>query len=271
MLVAAAILLGALGLTTFTHHRADNHDSHRKNAPVGDGNGFRMVLHDRYLLLLAALIFVLNISTKTGDYVLDRSLIVHAKEQAATGIPAALYIGQFKARFFEWINILEIVLQSFVVSRVIKHVGIRAALAFVPLVSLAGYSASFATPLIGVLFATRVAESTLDYSLSNTVRQSLWLVTAREAKYKAKQVVDAFMWRAGDTASAVIVWVGVHAGLGTRGFLAINVVVGAAWVAIALLAGREYARKTGSRPPREICAAAQRPPSGMRDASSSAS
>ena len=37
-------------------------------------------------------------------------------------------------------------------------------------------------------------ESSLDYSLSNTTRQALWLVTSRGAKYKAKQVIDAFFF-----------------------------------------------------------------------------
>ena len=50
--------------------------------------------------------------------------------------------------------------------------------------------------------AARVAESTLDYSLSNTTRQALWLVTSPEAKYKAKQVIDTFVMRAGDSLSA---------------------------------------------------------------------
>ena len=200
--------------------------------------------HDRYLLLIAALILILNISTKTGDYVLDRMLIAHAAEHATRlGVTQSAYIGEFKARFFEWINVSEIVLQSFFVSRIIKYAGIRAALIFVPLVSLTGYTATLIAPMIGVLFATRVAENSLDYSLSQTVRQALWLVTSREAKYKAKQVVDSFVWRAGDSLSAVVVWTGTHLAVGLRWFLAVNVGVAVVWIAIAALIGREYARR----------------------------
>ncbi len=103
-------------------------------------------------------------------------------------------------------------------------------------------------PAIGILFATRVAESTLDYSLSNTVRQALWLVTSREAKYKAKQVVDSFVWRAGDTLSAAVVWIGTHFAIDLRQFIAVNVLVAIVWIAMATLAGREYTRRRGAVP-----------------------
>jgi ATP:ADP antiporter, AAA family len=48
-------------------------------------------------------------------------------------------------------------------------------------------------------------------------------VTSREAKYKAKQVVDSFVWRAGDTVSAAVVWAGSHYAMGPRGFISVNV------------------------------------------------
>jgi AAA family ATP:ADP antiporter len=253
MLVAAGILLSTLGLVHVVHRRETARlagpNKRHHDEPVARGNAFLLVIRDRYLLLLAALILILNISTKTGDYSLDRMLILQAKGHAAArGVAEAVYIGQFKARYFEWINILEVVLQSLAVSRVIKYAGLRAALVMVPAVSLMGYGATFLFPIIGILFATRVAESTLDYSLSNTVRQALWLVTSREAKYKAKQVVDSFVWRAGDTLSAGIVWTGVHFALGVRWFIAVNVVTAVAWIAIAAFAGRDYARRQALAP-----------------------
>jgi AAA family ATP:ADP antiporter len=247
MLVAAGILASTLVLTYAIHVREAGRQrgpSMRHDEPVQPGNAFALVFRDRYLLLLAGLILVLNISTKTGDYVLDRMLIARAAEKAsALGITKAIYIGQFKARYFEWINILEVVLQSFAVSRIVKYLGLRAALLMVPLVSLAGYGTALVAPVIGVLFATRVAESTLDYSLSNTVRQSLWLVTSREAKYKAKQVVDSFVWRGGDTLSAGVVWLGTHFGMGPRRFVTVNVLVAIAWAGMAAWAGLEYKRR----------------------------
>ena len=110
MLVAAAILMSALGITYIIQRReiarlAGARDK-RHDEPVAKGNAFALVAHDRYLLLIAALILILNISTKTGDYVLDRMLIAHAAEHATRlGVTQSAYIGEFKARFFEWINV----------------------------------------------------------------------------------------------------------------------------------------------------------------------
>ena len=118
-----------------------------------------------------------------------------------------------------------------------------------PLASLGGYSAALFAPFIGVLFVSRIVESSLDYSLSNTTRQALWLVTSREAKYKAKQVVDTFVVRFGDAASAGLVLIGSHFGLGARGFLAITVGLSVAWVLVAIALAREYAKRGRAEEP----------------------
>jgi AAA family ATP:ADP antiporter len=253
MLIAAAILASTVGLTYLVHRREGRlraaGGTTVRDEPLGRDNAFGLIVRDRYLLVFALLIFVLNMVTKTGDYVLDRMLVSNAHEAAHTlGIDASIYIGEFKARYFEWINSLGVILQLFVVSRVIKYAGLRVALVLVPLASLAGYASALVAPLIGVLFVGRVVESTLDYSLSNTTRQSLWLVTSREAKYKAKQVIDTFVMRAGDSLSAALVWFGTRAALSTRGFIAVNVALSLAWAAMAFLLGREYARHSGSPP-----------------------
>jgi hypothetical protein len=82
------------------------------------------------------------------------------------GVTQTVYIGEFKAQCFEWINTLGVVMQLVVMSRLIKYAGLRTALVLVPVVSVAGYGAALAAPLVGVLLVARIAESTLDYSLS---------------------------------------------------------------------------------------------------------
>jgi len=56
-----------------------------------------------------------------------------------------------------------VILQLFVVSRVIKYAWLRIALVLVPLASLAGYTTALAAPLIGVLLsaASQKARSTI--------------------------------------------------------------------------------------------------------------
>lgn len=254
IIVSAGVLLVALVLTYVVDRREARRattPSAAVHAPVAQGNAFKLVFGDRLLLLIGALILLLNVVTKTGDYVLDRMLIARAAHDAPLlGVGKTLYIAEFKARYFEWVNILEVVLQSFAVSRVIKYGGLGVALACAPVVSFLGYSGSFVLSSLHALLGLRIAESAVDYSLSNTSRQALWLVVSREAKYKGKQVVDSFVWRAGDVLSAGVVWTGVRLGMSARWFLAANVLVSILWIVAATFTAIEYRRRSrllGSR------------------------
>jgi len=248
MLVAAGILLVCLALTWITHRRESGRAARERSAragpadaPLTGADGFSLVLRDRYLLLFAGMLFVLNWVTKTGDYVMDRKLLATAHDLVQThGAPATAYVGEFKARYFLWVNGLGVAIQLLAVSRVIKYLGLRTALVIMPIASLAGYGGAFIAPLLGVIFVARVVESSLDYSLSNTTRQALWLPTSRDAKYKAKQVIDTFVVRAGDVMSAVLVWLGSHAALSDQGFLGANILLSGLWLVFALLLGRAY-------------------------------
>jgi AAA family ATP:ADP antiporter len=250
MLLSALLLLVTLGLTYLTHRRerdrATRQSAKKPGDPLGADNGFSLVLRDRYLILFAALIFVLNWVTKTGDYVLDRKILdaAHAAGQVSRH-DATIFIGQFRARYFEWTNWIGVLLQLFVVSRVVKYMGLRAALVLMPIASLAGYGGALAIPTLMALTVARALEMSLDYSLSNTTRQALWLVTSRDAKYKAKQVIDTFVVRAGDAASAGLVWFGSHEALALPTFLTINLALSALWLGFALLLGHTYAMRTG--------------------------
>jgi AAA family ATP:ADP antiporter len=250
MVVAAAILLSTLALYEMVYRRQSRSAAKLgeppvSHAPLDAGSGFTAVARDRYLLLIALMIFILNIVTRTGDYVLDRLLLAQGPAEAhALGVTASVYIGQFKARYFEWINVLGVVLQSLFVSRVIRYGGIRVALALVSLASLGGYGASAVAPVIGVLFIGRIVESSLDYSLSNTTRQALWLPTSPKAKYKAKQVIDTFVVRTGDAFAAGLVWLGAMFAIRPHTFIVLNVGLSALWVVTAWYLGREHAHRS---------------------------
>src|SRR5207344_2064216 len=94
----------------------------------------------------------------------------------------------------------------------------------------------------------KIADNSLDYSLGNTTKQALWLPTSREAKYKAKQAVDAFCVRAGDVLTAGVVYSGELASFSVGAFAALNVVFVLGWLAVVRGLGRKLranALKTG--------------------------
>ena len=145
-------------------------------------------------------------------------------------------------------NLLGVLLQLFVVSRVIRYAGIPRSLRVLPLVALCGYGLMAFAPLLSLIFVAKVAENSLDYSLNNTVRHSLFLVTDREAKYKAKTFIDTLVQRLGDVLAAGCVWVGTSLALSSRGFALLNVGLVVVWLAVAFAIGRRYAQRVGPEP-----------------------
>ncbi|RPJ84992.1 MAG: hypothetical protein EHM13_02475, partial [Acidobacteria bacterium] len=96
--------------------------------------------------------------------------------------------------------------------------------------------------LSAVAFA-KTFENATDYSIQNTARHALFLPTSREAKYKAKQAIDSFFWRAGDLLQAVVVLAGVYLAFGIREYAMVNLVFVGAWFALVVAIGREYRRR----------------------------
>ncbi len=226
----------------------------------GAEGGFSLIRADRYLLLIAVLAFTLNCVKTNGEYILDRSLLEHVKT-LLPGHPDAhafsqAYIGEFKAQYFLYVNVATVVLQTFIVSRLIKYLGVRFALFVSPVLLFVGYSASVLFPVLGLIYAVKITENTLDYSLGNTSRQALWLLTSRDEKYKAKSVIDATIVRAGDALTAGITFVGVTLHFATVHFIIANVVLIVAWSLGMVLLAREHKQREAARGKKPEAAAA---------------
>jgi AAA family ATP:ADP antiporter len=207
--------------------------------------GFRLVLSDRYLFLIAMLMLIYNLVNTNGEYILGKTVIglyTAHHGAAAGGLDEKKVIGEFYGNFFTWVNIIAAVIQAFVVSRVIKVFGVRGALLVLPVVALCGYASMAIVPLLSLIRGVKLAENSLDYSLQNTSRNALYLPTSTEAKYKAKQANDTFFVRFGDVASAGVVLVGITLGFAPRQFALVNVVLVAIWLILAVVIGRSFQR-----------------------------
>lgn len=257
MLVAAGILVLSLLITNFlqssgrpSHNTSipeTKTDITQEEEPLKEGGSFAMVFNNRYLLLIALLMLLLNWVNTTGEYILGRTVLENANQLLADNPSYSLtkeqIIGQFYAGFFTVVNIAGLVLQLFIVSRVLKYFGVRIALMILPLIALGGYIVAAFYPVLAYVRWVKTAENATDYSLQNTVRQVLFLPTTREQKYKAKQAIDTFFVRAGDVLSAVLVFAGTTwLALSTQGFAMVNILLVCLWLIIALLIGKHYRR-----------------------------
>jgi AAA family ATP:ADP antiporter len=199
-------------------------------------SGFGMLLSDRYLLLIAVLTLLLNVVNTTGEYLFGRYVVQSAAAIYGSGPGTAAarqqFIGESYSSLFSAVNLVGLVLQMFVVSRLFKYLGVGRSLFIHPIVAASGYVLMLGAPSFGAMRVVKTLDNALDYSLGNTTKQALWLPTSRQAKYKAKQAVDSFCVRAGDVVSAGIVYAGEVASFGIPVFAALNVALGAAWLVV---------------------------------------
>jgi AAA family ATP:ADP antiporter len=213
--------------------------------PFAKGNGFALVFKSRYISLIALLLVLLNIVNSTGEFILGKLVTSRAATLLAQNAitDAGAYLGQFYGNYFFWVNIIALILQAFVVSRIVKYGGLRCTLLILPFVALGVYGIIAAGAGFAMVRWSKTAENTTDYSIMNTARQLLWLPTSREEKYKAKQAVDTFFYRMGDVLSAVYVFVGTTLlSLDVTGFATGNILLVGIWIGVAFLILREYKR-----------------------------
>ena len=96
MLVAAGILTLSLLLTNGVDRRqrmrpvasAAGETQPAEEEPLKKGNAFAMVLRNRYLLLIALLMLILNWVNTTGEYILGRTVLAAAEAASPTVLPA---------------------------------------------------------------------------------------------------------------------------------------------------------------------------------------
>lgn len=207
-----------------------------KQEPMGKRNAFWLVFSNRYILLIAVLLIVLNIVNTVGEYILSDLVVTHASELAAqdAAFDPGSYIGAFYGRYFFWVNVIAVLLQAFVASRLVKRFGLAGVLFALPVIALGAYSfVAIGASLVMVRWA-KTAENSTDYSLMNTAKQMLWLPTTREEKYKAKQAVDSFFVRMGDLFAAFVVFAGTAwLALDASGFAMVNLGFVMIWLALA--------------------------------------
>lgn len=262
LLLSGALLGVSLVLTLLVDRgSAQKNTVEPEEAPKPSGrSGFALVFSNRYLLLIALMMVLANLVNTTGEYILGKRVsensrssvpeVVISENMSAADLEIAesarmneigVLTGKFYSGFFNLVNLVGLLTQLFLVSRIVRWGGVHLAILILPLVALGGYFMMGLFPLLAVTRWAKTAENATDYSLQNTVRNMLFLPTTREEKYQAKQAIDSFFVRAGDVLAALLVLVGTSVwNLSVGGFAWVNVGLALIWIFVAVAIGRRY-------------------------------
>jgi AAA family ATP:ADP antiporter len=216
--------------------------------PLEKGGAFRLLFKSRYLILIAFFVLLMNFINTNGVYMLDtvaKSNAANAVAGIAEGSDKEQYLTAFFASFYNIQNLFAMFLQLFLVSRIFKWFGIRSAIFILPVFALGGYFfISFGAILVLVKWV-KALENGMDYSLMNTVRGSLFLITTREEKYKAQAVTKTFFHRAGDVCCAALIFVGTtFLAFRIENFAMVNVVLAVIWIIIGIALAKEHKKRS---------------------------
>lgn len=138
--------------------------------------------------------------------------------------------------------------QIFITTRVIRRLGVGWTLAILPLVTLAGFAVLAIWPLYGVMAVFQALHRATRYAISRPARETLFSVVPPSERYKAKPLIDVFLYRGGDLAGAGIQ--AVLAGLGSLALMVASVTPFAAvWCALSVALGRAQSRRDPAQQP----------------------
>jgi AAA family ATP:ADP antiporter len=196
-------------------------------------SGFTHIMKSPYLLGICAfqLFYVFG---STVLYFAQSDLVgkLYANTTDRTAVLARLELAT---------QVLTVFTQAFLTGRIIRWLGLAAALAILPAVSVIGFGMLGAKAVFAVLAVFTVLRRATNFAIMNPAMEVLFTVVKREDKYKAKNVIETFVYRGGDQLSA---WgyAGLAAiGLGLAGISFVTVPLSAAWLLLALWLGRRQA------------------------------
>lgn len=220
----------------------------RQEAPIGGRAwaGLTQVVRSSYLLGIC------------GYMLLFTSLSVFLYFQQATIVEAAVADraarASLLARIDLAVNVITLIVQTFFTARIIRTMGIALTLTLLPALTLVGFAVLGLAPTLVTLMAFQILRRAGEYALARPARELLFTTVGREEKYKAKSLIDTFVYRVGDQIGAWT-YAGLAAlGLGVTGIAWVAVPLSAAWLVNGWRLGRRQEQMVLTRASSELAA-----------------
>jgi ATP/ADP translocase/HEAT repeat protein len=211
ILVCPAILLGMLVLVNSLHKEREKTragpeaDQARAATGIGYLESFRTVRGNRYLRILAGVLASAMVIGQLVKYQFNFMVKAQGWDKSTQT--------SFIATFFLAILVLSTIFHLATTGQVLKKFGIRLALLIAPSVLLLGSLAVFLIPASGLLVwacLLRGSDRAFDTTISQSVRELLYIPVPADIKYKAKIFIDMFVNKFGAGLGAALYFLAYH-------------------------------------------------------------
>ena len=231
----------------------DNGVTAEKSETQGLGfllSGARLVVISKFMLAAAVVTLLTNWVNTNGEnllfQVVQETLDGIAVDRNITDPHEALEFTRsgttkFYGNFYFWVNVIALLLQALVVSRLIKVGGFATIALMLPVIALISYTLMALIPILIIVKLMKIAENATDYSVNNTARHVLWLPVDSAMKFKGKPAIDTLYVRMGDGLAALTVLIGVHwLSLSTQQFFIFNIALVIIWLVFTIILIQEH-------------------------------
>jgi AAA family ATP:ADP antiporter len=199
--------------------------------------GARLVMRSKYLAAIVGIMACYEIASQTMDYQFS-----FLGESVAGVTETQAFIADI--RFYA--NVLSVVVQLFLVSFIMRKFGLVVALLVLPLAIVGSSTAFLVVATLPVASLLHISDNGLNYSLQQTARESLYVVTTPDEKYKARAFTNMFVQRLAKGLSIFTVMglVALQVRVEYLSLVTISVAVG--MIVCSVYAGRQFARKSAA-------------------------
>lgn len=160
----------------------------KKIEKVSYRKSFQMFAKNRHLVILGGIIASAIIVTTLIDFQFN-SVVENKFTELDTRTA-------FLGTFFFVLLVFSYLLHVSTTNRILKNFGIRTAILITPLILLIGTLAVFFVPITALIYwvvPLKGVDKSLAHSLSQSVRELLYIPVAPDIKYKAKVFIDLFV------------------------------------------------------------------------------
>lgn len=206
----------------------------KQNAAI---DGARLVGASKYLFAIAMIVFLYELNSQILDY---------QYSTAAQAVEGAAGTQAFFGRIGTIIGVISVITQFFLVSFIIRKFGVKTALLVLPAAMAAASGIYFTVPMLTTAALLTISDNSFSYSINQTARETLFVPTSADVKYKARAFINMLVQRVGKGAAILMALAfAAMVDLPIRYLSILAVVVIVIWVGFAWYAGRRFDSMAG--------------------------
>jgi len=198
--------------------------------------GLRLLLVEPYVLGILVLVFGYEIINIIFDYQMHVLMSIETHNQvAAMSAFMLLYTGTFQFMSF--------IFAIFGTSTILKHVGVKASLLIMPLVTLVLSIIPIFYPKLIIFFIIMVVLRALNYGFNHPLREILFIPTTKDIRFKSKAWIESFGRTLSKSTGSTFNYIMTFFASSYVCVIAASVISGIVtiiWAFTALLVGKKY-------------------------------